>query len=96
MRQAVREVEAALVNLDSIAARSDDVRIATEGYRASFNATEARYKIGMASLVELEESRRTRLAAENALVTLERDRRAAWIALYRALGGGWTAGAAQR
>ncbi len=96
VRQAVREVEAALVNLDSIAARSDDVRIATEGYRASFNATEARYKIGMASLVELEESRRTRLAAENALVTLERDRRAAWIALYRALGGGWTAGAAQR
>jgi outer membrane protein TolC len=29
------------------------------------------------------------LAAETALVTLQRERVAAWIALYRALGGGW-------
>jgi len=91
IRRAVREVEEALVNLHSTAARSEDARIAVDGYRASFNATEARYKGGLASLVELEESRRTRLAAENALVSLERERRAAWIALYRAAGGGWQA-----
>jgi outer membrane protein TolC len=29
------------------------------------------------------------LAAEIALVNLQRERVAAWIALYRALGGGW-------
>ena len=40
--------------------------------------------------MELEESRRTLLAAQSALVNLERERRGAWIALYRALGGGWT------
>lgn len=92
VRQAVREVEEALVRLDSTAARSVDARTSVDGYRASFNATEARYKGGLASLVELEESRRTRLAAENALVLLENERRAAWVSLYRAAGGGWTSG----
>jgi multidrug efflux system outer membrane protein len=89
-RQAVREVEEALVLLDSSASRSDDARVAAEGYRASFTGTEARYKSGLGSLVELEDARRTALAAETALVGLQRERIAAWIALYRAAGGGWT------
>jgi multidrug efflux system outer membrane protein len=90
VRQAVREVEEALINLQSTAARGDDARIAVEGYRASFGGTEARYTSGMASLVELEDARRVRLAAEIALVSLQRERLAAWIALYRAAGGGWS------
>jgi outer membrane protein, multidrug efflux system len=90
-RQAVREVEEALVNLQSTARRSDDARTALEGYRYAFTATEDLYKNGLASLLQLEDARRTRLNAENALVTLERERNAAWIALYRAAGGGWTA-----
>lgn len=88
-RRAVREVEEALVNLQSTSARREDVLAAAQGYRASFNATESRYKNGLASLVELEESRRVLLAAETVTVALERDRRAAWTALYRAAGGGW-------
>ena len=32
---------------------------------------------------------RTALAAENALVALQHERQTAWIALYRAAGGGW-------
>ena len=90
VRQAVREVEEALVNLQSTTDRGSDTLVAAQGYRASFAGTEARYRAGLASLVELEESRRTLLAAQSALVTLERERRSAWIALYRALGGGWT------
>ena len=89
-RQAVAEVEIALLNLQSTASRRGDTQAAAEGYRASFNATQARYKSGLASLVELEDARRTLLAAETALVTLQRERVAAWIALYRAAGGGWT------
>ncbi|ROZ79108.1 efflux transporter outer membrane subunit [Ramlibacter sp. WS9] len=89
VRQAVREVEEALVNLESARSRTEDARNATEGYRASFAATEARYRSGLASLVELEDSRRTALAAETAWVALQRERVAAWIALYRAAGGGW-------
>jgi NodT family efflux transporter outer membrane factor (OMF) lipoprotein len=94
VRQAVREVEQTLVTLDSTARRNDDARTAVEGYRASYEATEARYRNGLASLIELEETRRARLAAENNLVTLELERRNAWIGLYRAAGGGWNADAA--
>jgi len=89
VRQAVREVEEALVNLESARLRTDDARVALEGYRASFTATDARYRGGLASLVELEDARRTALAAETAWVALQRERVAAWIALYRAMGGGW-------
>jgi NodT family efflux transporter outer membrane factor (OMF) lipoprotein len=89
VRQAVREVEEALVNLESARLRTEDARVAFEGYRASFAATEARHRSGLASLVELEDARRTALAAETAWVALRRERVAAWIALYRAMGGGW-------
>jgi outer membrane protein, multidrug efflux system len=89
-RQAVREVEEAMVNLESTALRNEDAKVATEGYRVSFNATQSRYQNGLASLVELEDARRTALAAEMALVALQRERQAAWIALYRAAGGGWS------
>lgn len=89
VRQAVREVEEALVNLQSTASRSDDARTSVDGYRNSFEATEARYRSGLASLVELEDSRRLRLASELNAVTLERERMQAWVALYRAVGGGW-------
>lgn len=93
VRQAVREVEEALVNLQSTADRGSDTLVAAEGYRASFAGTEARYKAGLASLVELEEARRVLLAAQSAVVLLERERRNAWIALYKALGGGWSTAA---
>lgn len=89
VRQAVREVEEALVTLEAARERSEDARIAVEGYRASFVATEARYRSGLGSLIELEDQRRLMLVAELNLVALQRERMAAWIALYRALGGGW-------
>jgi NodT family efflux transporter outer membrane factor (OMF) lipoprotein len=91
VRRAVREVEEALVNLDSSAARSDDARLAIEGFSASLSAVQQRYDNGMASLFELEEARRSKLAAQTALVALQRERIAAWVALYRAAGGGWQA-----
>lgn len=89
VRQAVSEVEQALVRLQSTAERNASARTAAEGYRASFDATEARWRGGLASLVELEDARRTALAAENALMALQHERQVAWVALYRAAGGGW-------
>jgi multidrug efflux system outer membrane protein len=91
VRQAVREVEEALVNLQTTAARSDDARLAADGYRAAFTGTEARYKSGLGNLLELEDARRTLLAAEVGLLSLQRERANAWVALYRATGGGWSA-----
>ncbi|WP_348697235.1 efflux transporter outer membrane subunit [Duganella fentianensis] len=91
VRQAVSEVEQALVNLDASAARSSDAATALQGYRISFDAVEQRYQGGLASLFELEDARRSRLAAEQAVINLQRERSAAWVALYRAAGGGWSA-----
>ena len=89
LRTAVREVEEALVALRSTADRSADSQIATEGFAISFRATEARFKGGLGSLFELEDARRSALLAQIALIDLQRERSTAWIALYRALGGGW-------
>ncbi|ABM39196.1 efflux transporter outer membrane subunit [Polaromonas naphthalenivorans] len=90
VRQAVREVEEALVNLQSTGARQGDAETAVAGYRAAFTGTEALYKNGLASLPELEDARRTLLAAEISRVSLQQERKAAGVALYRAVGGGWT------
>jgi len=90
LRSAVREVEDALVQLHSTAGRSGDARIATEGFAASLAAAQARYSGGLASLFELEDARRSAVQAQSALITLQQERVAAWIALYRALGGGWS------
>ncbi len=93
VRQAVREVEQALVALQSTAERAADAASAQAGYQSWLNATEARYQAGLASLVELEDARRIRLAAADALVALQLERIQAWIDLYRAAGGGWTSAA---
>ncbi|MBC3906592.1 efflux transporter outer membrane subunit [Undibacterium umbellatum] len=89
VRQAVREVEEALVNLNSTDARRLDSEISARGYEQALQATAVRYNKGMASLLELEDARRTAFASQSALITLQLERNRAWIALYRALGGGW-------
>jgi NodT family efflux transporter outer membrane factor (OMF) lipoprotein len=93
VRGAVREVEDALLSVQSAADRLADAAVATEGYSAAFIASEARFKSGLGSLSDLEDTRRTALAAKTALLNLERERSAAWVALYRAVGGGWSSSA---
>ncbi|WP_374122402.1 efflux transporter outer membrane subunit [Variovorax boronicumulans] len=90
VRTAVREVEEALVNLQATDERTGNADIAVQNYQASFNATQARYESGLASLFELEDARRTLFAAQTARVALQRERAEAWVALYRSTGGGWT------
>jgi NodT family efflux transporter outer membrane factor (OMF) lipoprotein len=89
IRTAVREVEEALVNLQSTGERAVDAQTAVDGFAASFRGVEARQKNGMANIFELEDSRRSLATAQTALVNLQRDRVTAWVSLYRALGGGW-------
>ena len=90
LRTAIRDVENALVTLQGTADRSADAQIAAENFAASVRATDARYRSGFGTLFELEEARRNALLAQNTLIDLRRERVAAWIALYRALGGGWS------
>jgi NodT family efflux transporter outer membrane factor (OMF) lipoprotein len=90
LRSAIREVESALVTLQGTADRKADAQTAADNFEVSYRATEARYKSGFGTLFELEDARRSALAAQNTLIDLRRERVAAWIALYRALGGGWS------
>lgn len=91
-RNGVKEVEQALVNLDSAGRRAEDADIALQEYRGYFQSTEADWRAGRESLLTLEEARRSALSAEIQQITLRRDRVAYWIALYKALGGGWQSG----
>ena len=95
VRQAVREVEQALVNLQSTDARKQDAEVATTGYADSLAATQSRYSQGLASLVELEDARRNALAAQSSQIGLALERNRAWVSLYRALGGGFDPAATQ-
>ena len=90
-RRAVREVEEALVRLDSLNQREREGLNASKGYHESLQAAQARYKFGLASILDLEETRRLSVNADNILANVRRERVNAYIALYRAVGGGWDA-----
>ena len=91
VRQAVSEVEQALLALESTRARQADALVATQGFVQALHAATDRHRVGVGSLLELEDTRRSALAAELALAQLHTDRLLARIDLYRALGGGWSA-----
>ncbi len=91
LRSAVAEVEEALLRLDAATRREGQALRAAQGFRDYFAAAEQRWRIGAGSLIDREEARRTALNAQNALINVQRERVAAWITLYRSLGGGWTA-----
>lgn len=88
---AVKEVEVALVDLDGAARRSDDARRAAEQYRRYERAIETNWRAGFDTLLTLEQARRSLTSAEITQIELQRDRVRSWIALYKALGGGWQA-----
>ena len=89
LRQAVAEVEQSLVTLSGLNERLSATETAVAGYGRSFEATEARYRVGFANLNELEEARRLKLNADSSAVALQQERLSAWIQLYVALGGGF-------
>ncbi len=89
VRLAVSEVEQALVRLDASVGRTASAQVAATGYRSALQATESRWRAGLASQMELEDARRTSLAADQSLAQLAHERTSAWVALYRAVGGGW-------
>ncbi|HDX8381087.1 TPA: efflux transporter outer membrane subunit [Aeromonas salmonicida] len=90
LREAIQEVETALVTLQSTATSSIAAHAAVEGFELSFQATESSYRAGIASLFELEDARRNMISAKITTIELQRERVATWIALYRAVGGGWS------
>ena len=91
LRRAVQEVEEALIQLQSAGELQAHAQAAVTGYNQSFQAMQARFRVGSASLLELEDTRRSLFQAQSSWIRLQQSQVAAWIALYRALGGGWDA-----
>ncbi|MGI4938012.1 MAG: TolC family protein, partial [Janthinobacterium lividum] len=90
VRNAVKETEQSLVRLDAAARRSDDVASSARDYRRYFDAAQENWRAGGISLLTLEEARRNQLTAEQNAIGSQRDRVLYGIALYKALGGGWS------
>jgi len=92
VRSAVQEIEQALVRLAAAAQREDDAQTAAREYERYVAAGMERFRVGSGSLFELEEARGNARGAQQTLIEVRQERVAAWIALYKALGGGWHAG----
>ncbi len=90
VRTAIQEVEQAMVRLGSADLREREALQAAQSYRESLAGAETRWRSGLGSRLELEDARRLTLQADTSLAALHRDLVSAWIALYRALGGGWS------
>lgn len=86
---AVQEVEEALVRLDSATDRLVDADLAADSFQAYLKAARTRFETGAGSAFEQEDARRSSLNAAAALLQVRHERVAAWISLYKALGGGW-------
>ncbi len=89
VRLAVQEVESALVRLQGVQAKQRSIEESASSYQSFFESTEAAWKAGSASLLNVEDARRNRVGSELAALQWQRDTTIQWIALYKALGGGW-------
>ena len=89
VRGAVREVEEALVRLNAAGVRARETAQAYEALNGTLEATRARVKTGLASQLELLDAQRNTLNANTSVVQARQEQASAWIALYRAVGGGW-------
>lgn len=95
VRDAVQEVEEALVRLDTARARETYAENAVESYRRHLDAMEHAYLAGRASMLDRETARRNLLEARLSVADLRLVEVRSWIALYKALGGGWKEGVDQ-
>jgi NodT family efflux transporter outer membrane factor (OMF) lipoprotein len=86
---AVKEIEDALVRVDTVRQRAAFAEKSTANYRAYFVALEESYRAGRSSLFELEDARRQSLASQETLFAVRLEQAQSWIALYKAAGGGW-------
>lgn len=90
VRQAVQETHDALSQLVTT---DEQAQSALKSFYASeqiYLASELKFKQGLISALQLEESKRQMLSSKMAMQSAELQRMNAWIGLYRVLGGGWT------
>lgn len=89
VQTAVKEVENALVNLHNTGERDADVKQALQSLQANLKSIETKQKAGFASMIDVEDARRSLMQVQKTALTLQQGRANAWLNLYRAAGGGW-------
>lgn len=89
-RQAVAEVEEALIGVHRAEAQLAAVQVGVTQWQRLDAVAEQRVRAGLISGLERAQAARQFIAAQQAAYELALARSAAWISLYRRLGGGWT------
>lgn len=88
---ALTETENALVACRRSAERLDTLEKATQLAREADLLARQRYQTGEIDFLDVLDSQRTLLSLEDNLLSTRTDRTTAYIRLYQALGGGWSA-----
>lgn len=90
VRSAVQEVEQTLVRVDSSRQRESALAARYRLASGQLTAVNRQWQAGSASVLELGSALRSSISSQQDLITLQRDRLLYTLALYKALGGGWT------
>lgn len=87
---AFTDVESALGRVSSLADQEHYLKITVDNGREALRISEIQYREGVADLLVVLQAQQTLFSAEDQLVQTRLARLQANIALYQALGGGWT------
>ena len=92
----LREVEDALVAYSGNQNRRKKLAGAVDANRSAVDLANELYREGLTDFLSVLQAQRDLFASEDALAQGDRNVTADFIALYKALGGGWEAGAAEK
>ena len=86
LRDTVRDVEIALIQGDSAGQGEHEAALTVQAADDLFRASEAAQKAGRLNVFDLETARSALLSAQTSLISAQRDRARAWVALVKASG----------
>jgi len=86
---AMEDVENALVSLKQEGRRAKQLAASVDGYRKAAELSRTQYQAGKASFLDVLDAERSQYSAEDALIQSRVAQTKDYIALAKALGGGW-------
>ena len=89
---ALSEVEDALIACRKTEERMATLERAASAAKDASRLANQRYRAGVIDIITVLDTQRSDLALEETLINVRADRAAAHVQLYKALGGGWSAG----
>lgn len=92
IQSAFREVADALAGRDTLGQQLAAQKAQAEANATSFRLADLRYRNGIANYLDVLDAQRSLFSAQQALTQTALLQRQNQVALYKALGGGWTAG----